>query len=186
MFKLFIGKCIFFGFVLWCFPSLSTHAAFYEVRGKVVWDDQPLQKVQVYLLRNSYDVVKERFDLDRKNIEVSHKKFKHSYDLLVSRQLQLGQLTAKKELDKQRRRFIREFKTLINQHLVRKISVNKDGSIYINMGPDVVYYIVAIKKEKLFKIGKKFRFWTKKIYFTPGNVEKKKQFIFDESNVVEW
>jgi len=87
---------------------------------------------------------------------------------------------------KTRKAVIRDFKKLIKQHLLRKIRVDKEGSIYLNIGSAVTYHIVILKREKLFKKNKPFIFWVEEVYFEPADIEDPKEMLFDESNVINW
>lgn len=62
----------------------------------------------------------------------------------------------------------------------------KGGGVYLNISPERVYYLVVLKKKKVFGKDNGFAFWIEKLYFKAGDVLHPKEIQLNESNVTLW
>jgi len=177
---------IFIGCVLTFALLVPAGATFYEVNGMIKWENQPIRNVDVYLVSDSLDFVRECNKGEKITLEVAPGNFYDSYCSLVQKIKEIKILNDDREKNKQMAKTVNDFKKLIKMYMLRKTNVNKDGGVYFNVSPERVYYLVVLKKKKVFEKNNGFAFWVEKIYFKPGNVLQPKEIKLDESNVNLW
>lgn len=181
--KLFL---IFAGWVFTFALIASAGATFYEVKGVVQWKNKPFNAVDVYLVSDTLDFVKEHNPEGEKRLDVALRNFYDAYLLLAQRATEVKAHADEQEKKKEISKVVEDLKRLIAQHTLRKANVNKDGSIYLNVSPGRIYYLVMLKKRKVFEKSNGFTFWLQKLYFAPGDILNPKEIIFNESNVILW
>jgi len=165
---------------------IPARATFYEVNGMIEWKNQPLRNVNVYLVSDFTDFIK-RCNKDEKIVlEVTPGNFYESYCLLVEKIKESSILVDEPDRKKQIAKTVNDFKKLIKMYMLRKVAVDKDGGVYLNISPERVYYLVALKKKKFFESNNGFAFWIEKLYFKAGNVLQPKEIQLNESNVTLW
>jgi len=161
-------------------------ATFYEVNGMVQWNNKAFNDVDAYLVSDTLDFIKENAVGGKKRLEVAPRNFYDSYLLLAQRATDVQTYVDKQEKKKEMGKTVNAFKKLIAQYTLRKAYVNKDGSIYLNVSPGRIYYLVVLKKGKVFEKISDLSFWIQKLYFEPGDTLNPKEMILNESNVMLW
>jgi hypothetical protein len=179
LFFIFIGSMLVFTLVT------PVGATFYEVRGMIKWGDQPLSKVEAYLVSDSADFVKEYNKNAKTTLEVASGNFYDSYLSLEQKAKEIRMLD-ERDKNKQAAERVDDFRRLIKLYMLSKVAVNKDGGVYLNISPERAYYLVVLKKNKLFGKDNGFAFWIKKLYFKAGDILQPKEIQLNESNVTFW
>jgi len=177
---------VFIGCVLTFTLVIPAGATFYEVNGMIKWKNQPLSNVEVYLLADSLDFVKEYNQGEKITLEAAPGNFYDSYRSLAQKIKEIMILKDGREKKTQMAKTVNDFKKLIKLYMLRKANVNKDGEIYLNISPERVYYLAVLKKKKLFEKDNGFAFWIEKLYFKAGNVLRPKEIQLNELNVTLW
>ena len=184
-----VNKKLFFVFIgcMFAFVLVSpAGATFYEVNGMIKWEKQPLSNVDVYLVSDSLDFVKESNTSAKITLEVASVNFYDSYLLLAQKIKEIRISADERDKKKQTVKTVNDFNKLIKMYMLRKVNVNKDGEVYLNISPERVYYLVVLNKNKLFEKDKGFSFWIEKLYFKGGDVLQPKEIQLNESNVTLW
>jgi hypothetical protein len=180
LFFVFIGCMLTFALIV---PAGAT---FYEVNGMIKWENRPLRNVDVYLVSDLLDFVKECNKEEKVTLEVTLGNFYESYLSLAQKIKEIRISNDERDKKKQTAKTVNDFKKLIKIYMLRKANVNKDGGIYLNISPERVYYLVVLKKNKLFEKDNGFSFWIEKLYFKAGNVLRPKEIQLNESNITLW
>jgi hypothetical protein len=168
------------------FFALRSEAAFYEVRGKISWQNKVFRGVNAYLL---YEKVPEGNSSQTAEVlkELPTKSFGEEYASLEKKAKTVANnVLDKKGAEQTQKELRRDLESLIKKYRERGISVDRKGEFYLNVIPDISYYILVVKKDALFAGDNHKRFWIYKIYFKPGDVLDAKEIIFNETNVVTW
>jgi len=175
---------------IWCMfifaLIIPAGATFYEVNGMIKWENRPLRNVYVYLVSDSSDFVKECNKGEKVTLEVAPGNFYDSYLLLAQKIKEIRISGDERDKKKQIAKTFNDFKKLIKMYMIRKANVNKDGGVYLNISSERVYYLVVLKRKKLFEKDNGFTFWIEKLYFKAGNVLQPKEIQLNESSVTLW
>jgi len=177
---------VFIGCVLIFALVIPAGATFYEVNGMIKWKNQPLSNVDAYLVLDSLDFVREINKEEKITLEVASGNFYESYRLLVQKIKEIEMLGDEREKKKQIAKTVNNFKKLIKLYMLRKVTVDRGGGVYLNISPERIYYLVVLKKNKFLEKDNKSVFWIKKLYFIPGNVLQPIEIQLNESNVTLW
>ncbi|MFH1645592.1 MAG: hypothetical protein ABIB11_04135, partial [Candidatus Omnitrophota bacterium] len=165
---------------------LCSEATFYEVRGKISWENKVYSQVDAYLL---YDKLTEYNSEQATEISKGspQRSFDEEYASLEKKSM-IGtdNVSDKKEMKKTQKELRHGLEGLIKQYRARSVSINRKGEFYLNVSPDISYYILVLKKDALFAGDNHTRFWLYRIYFKPGDVLDAKEIIFNETNVMTW
>jgi len=177
---------VFIGCMLTFALLVPAGATFYEVNGMIKWGNRPLRNVDVYLVSDSLDFVKECNKGEKVTLEVALGNFYESYLSLAQKIKEIRISNDERDKKKQTAKTVNDFKKLIKVYMIRKANVNKNGGVYLNISPERVYYLVVLKKNKLFEKYNGFSFWIEKLYFKAGNVLQPKEIQLNESNITLW
>jgi hypothetical protein len=177
---------VFIGCVLTFALIVPAGATFYEVNGMIKWENQPLRNVDVYLVLDSADFVRECNNGKKITLEVAPGNFYDSYLSLSQKNKEIRISGDERDRKKQTAKTVNDFKKLIKMYMLRKVIVDKEGGVYLNISPERIYYLVVLKKNKLFEKNKGFAFWIEKLYFKAGNVLQPKEIQLNELNVTLW
>ncbi len=177
---------VFIGCVLTFAPIVPAGATFYEVNGMVKWGNQPLNNVDAYLVLDSADFVRECNKDKKITLEVAPGNFYDSYRSLVKKNEEISIAVDERDKKKQTAKTVDAFKKLIKMYMLRKVTVDKEGGVYLNISPERVYYLVVLKKKKVLEKDNRLAFWIEKLYFKAGDVLQPKEIQLNELNVTLW
>lgn len=180
LFFIFIGCMLIFVLVI---PAGAT---FYEVNGMIKWENRPLSNIDAYLVSDSADFVRECNKSGKITLVVAPGNFYDSYHSLEQKIKEIRISDDERDKKKQTAKTVNDFKKLIKLYVLRKVAVNNDGGVYLNISPERAYYLVVLKKKKFFGKDDGFAFWIEKLYFKAGDVLQPKEIQLNELNVTLW